>query len=228
MTAGKPASTLGEQPPAAGAHAAAGAGLKGAPAGQEAAATAPSTPLWASQLDELEAVVRWLRTRAPYLKELADALAQAIEAGGRLYIFGNGGSATQASHFATELVGRFRRNRRPLPAQALPADGSLLTCIANDFDFEQVFSRQLEAFGRPGDVAVGLTTSGRSPNVLRGLETARRMGLATVGFCGRDDAALGPLCDWVVAVPAGDTARVQEGHLAVIHLLCHSLDARFA
>lgn len=183
---------------------------------------------WAASLDEMEYIVRWLRAQAPYLERLARGLVEALQAGGRLHTFGNGGSATQASHFATELVGRFRRHRRALPAQALSADGSLLTCIGNDFEFGDVFARQLEAFGRPGDVAVGLTTSGRSANVLRGLETARRLGLVTVGLCGQDDAAMRPLCDWVVAVPSRDTARVQEAHLAVIHLLCLHIDAAFA
>ena len=117
---------------------------------------------WAQQLDEMEAVVRWLRESVPYIGEVAAALVAALREDGRLYIFGNGGSASQAQHFATELTGRFRSNRRALPAQALNADGSLLTCIANDFDYDDVFSRQVEAFGRPGDVAIGLTTSGRS------------------------------------------------------------------
>lgn len=183
---------------------------------------------WAAQLHDMETVVRWLRTSAPHLQALADALTDALRAGARLYIFGNGGSATQASHFATELVGRFQRNRQPLPAQALPADGSLLTCIGNDFAFTDLFARQVAAFGRPGDVAIGLTTSGRSANVLSGLEAARERRLVTVGFCGQDDTALRPLCDWVVAVPSRDTARIQEGHLAVIHLLCQSIDAAFA
>ncbi|HEY8497149.1 MAG TPA: SIS domain-containing protein [Limnochordales bacterium] len=201
------------------------------PAGNEPD-TAHTPPLhgdpWAAQIDAMETVVHWLRASAPYLEALARALIDALRAGGRLYIFGNGGSASQASHFAAELVGRFRRNRRPLPAQALPADGSLLTCIANDFAFTDLFARQLVAFGRPGDVAIGLTTSGRSANVLLGLDAARARGLVTVGFCGQDDTALRPLCDWVVTVPSRETARVQEGHLAVIHLLCHSIDAAFA
>lgn len=183
---------------------------------------------WAQQLDEMEAVVRWLRGSVPYIGEVAAALVAALREDGRLYIFGNGGSASQAQHFATELTGRFRSNRRALPAQALNADGSLLTCIANDFDYDDVFSRQVEAFGRPGDVAIGLTTSGRSANVVRGLETARRGGLRTVGFCGRDDEMLRELCDFVIAVPSRDTARVQEGHLAVIHLLCETIDEAFS
>lgn len=180
------------------------------------------------QLDEMEAVVRWLRDNVQYIEELGRDLVEALQAGGRLYIFGNGGSASQAQHFATELTGRFRHNRRALPAQALNADGSLLTCIANDFDYNDVFARQVEAFGRPGDVAIGLTTSGRSGNVLRGLEAARQLGLRTVGFCGQNDEALRALCDQVVAVPSQDTARIQEGHLAVIHFLCESIDEAFS
>ncbi len=183
---------------------------------------------WTAQFDDMETVVGWLRESAEQLETLARAIVQSLQAGGRLYIFGNGGSATQASHFATELVGRFRLGRQPLPAQALPADGSLLTCIANDFDFVDVFARPVEAFGRPGDMAIGLTTSGRSANVLRGLEAARQRGLRTVGLCGQDDTVLRSLCDWVVAVPLKDTARIQEGHLAVIHLLCHYIDNAFA
>lgn len=181
----------------------------------------------AAHFDEIEGVARWLRESGPFIEELAGLLIGALQRGGRLYVFGNGGSASQAAHFATELTGRFRRNRRPLPAQALPADGSLLTCIANDFQFADVFARQVDAFVRPGDAAVGLSTSGRSANVLQALDGARQKGGLTVGMCGRNDDEMQKVCDRVVAVPSQDTARIQEGHLAVIHLLCEYIDDAF-
>lgn len=181
----------------------------------------------ASQLEEIAAVARWVKEAAPLLEEVAFDLVDVLQKGGRLYVFGNGGSASQAAHFATELVGRFRRNRRSLPAQALPADGSLLTCIANDFQFDDVFSRQVEAFARPGDAVVGLSTSGRSANVLKALDAARQQNVFTVGLCGRDDGCMQTVCRRVVSVPSEDTARIQEGHLAVIHLLCEYIDDAF-
>lgn len=186
-----------------------------------------SNSTMAQQLEETMVITRWLQERAEDVEAVGDALVSALRTGGRLYVCGNGGSASQAQHFATELVGRFRRDRHPLPAQALSADGSLLTCIANDFDFDDLFARQVHAFGISGDVLVGLSTSGRSGNVLRAFERARELGVTTVGLTGHDDEAMRNLCDHVIALPSANTARIQEGHLMIIHLVCEMIDSAF-
>ncbi len=157
---------------------------------------------------------------APGLVRLARATASSLAAGGKVLAFGNGGSAADAQHLAAELVNRFRVDRAPLGALALTTDSSVLTSIANDFGFEQLFEKQVRALARPGDVAVGITTSGRSPNVLRGLAAARERGCLTVGLTGQAGEALAPLCDYLFAAPSGATPRVQECHAAWVHALC--------
>lgn len=154
----------------------------------------------------------------------ADAMAGALLAGNKVIAFGNGGSATQASHLIGELVGRFKDNRRPLPAVALACDPAAVTCIANDFGYETLFERQVEAFARPGDVAVGLTTSGKSPNVLRGLAAAKKGGAVTVALTGAAGLAEGAQADHVIAIPSKITAHIQEMHLMVLHLWCVTVD----
>ena len=152
------------------------------------------------------------------------ALASVLAAGGKVLTFGNGGSAADAQHFAAELVGRFERERRALPAIALTTDTSALTSIANDYGFEHVFARQVEALGNAGDAVLAISTSGSSPNVLAGIEAARRAGALTIGLCGRGSC---PLCERVeipIVVGAASTAGVQEGHLLVEHLLCRELE----
>jgi D-sedoheptulose 7-phosphate isomerase len=151
---------------------------------------------------------------------VADALIAAYSAGGRVFTFGNGGSAADAQHFAEELVGRFKRERRPLPAQSFSADGSLLTCIGNDYAFDGVFERQVEAFVREGDVAIGFSTSGRSPNVVRGLAAARELGATTVLFTGRNGGEAGLVLD----VPSESTARIQELHVLLLHVILEEVD----
>jgi len=146
-------------------------------------------------------------------------VASALAAGRSVLVFGNGGSAGDAQHFAAELVGRFVRERRGLPAIALAADSSVLTAIGNDYGFERVFARQVEALGRPGDVAVGLSTSGRSPNVVAALAAARAAGLATVALTGQDGGPIGAAADVAVQVPHGVTARVQEVHRTLLHVI---------
>ena len=154
----------------------------------------------------------------------ADELVSVTMAGGLVLAFGNGGSALEASHLASELIGRFEAERRPLAAVALGLDVAASTAISNDYGYEEVFARQVRGLGRPGGVAVGISTSGRSPNVLAGLAAAREKGLRTVGLTGHDPRGVGALSDVVVAIPAQRTARVQEGHLLVIHLVCELLD----
>jgi D-sedoheptulose 7-phosphate isomerase len=154
----------------------------------------------------------------------ARAVRTAHEAGGRTLIFGNGGSAADAQHMAAELVNRFQRERAAIAAIALTADASTVTSIANDYGFDRVFVRQIEALGRPGDVAVAISTSGKSANVIAGLETARRQGLITVALTGRDGGEVGRAADIHVNVPDGSTARVQEVHRTLIHAICELVE----
>jgi D-sedoheptulose 7-phosphate isomerase len=150
----------------------------------------------------------------------ADALRQALRDGRTVLICGNGGSAADAQHFAAELVGRFTRERRAWPALALTTDSSALTAIGNDCGFDRVFARQVEAHGHPGDVLIGISTSGGSPNVLAAVETAKARGLVAIGLTGRDGGALGRAVDVHLNVPSPSTARTQEVHITLLHVLC--------
>lgn len=158
--------------------------------------------------------------------DVGHAVVDALQRGGKVLAFGNGGSATQASHLAGELIGRFARTRRPLPAIALPADLGAVTCIANDFGYDALFERQIEALASAGDVAVGFTTSGRSENVLRGLAAATRRGAMTVALTGAGGLA-GATADYVVRVPSTSTADIQEVHLMLLHAWCTMIDEAF-
>jgi D-sedoheptulose 7-phosphate isomerase len=150
----------------------------------------------------------------------------AIRAGNKLLIFGNGGSAGNAQHIAAELVIRYERDRAAIAAVALTADTLILTAAGNDLGYEAIFSRQVSALGRRGDVAVALSTSGRSPNVLAALREARRLGLHTTGLTGGDGGPMLELCDAAIVVPSRVTGRIQEMHLVVTHMLCKALEAR--
>jgi D-sedoheptulose 7-phosphate isomerase len=153
------------------------------------------------------------------------AIVDALGAGGKLLVFGNGGSAADAQHLSAELVGRFMKERAALPAIALTVDSSILTSVANDYSFKQVFARQIEALGRPGDVALGISTSGESPNVVTALQTAKAQGLKTVALTGRDGGTVGRVADIHVNVPDQNTQRVQEVHQTLIHVLCEAIEA---
>ena len=181
-------------------------------------------------LAELAAVLhRFFSTRGAVLEAAAGAAAASLRAGGKVLIFGNGGSAAEAQHFAAELVnGLARRDGPPLPAIALSTDTSCLTAVGNDRGFDRVFSRQVEALGRAGDVAVVLTTSGRSPNIVRGLRSARAKGLVTVGLTGEGGGAVAPLADFLLDVPSASTPRIQEAHLFILHRLAARLEAVLA
>jgi D-sedoheptulose 7-phosphate isomerase len=154
-----------------------------------------------------------------------DALLAAFTGRGKALIFGNGGSAADALHFAAELVGRFERDRRGLAAVALPADTSVLTAVANDYGYERVFARQVEALGSAGDVAIAISTSGASKNVVAALEVARDRGMTTVGFTGRDGGEVGRVVDVHVNVAHASAARVQEVHRTLIHAVCELVEA---
>lgn len=175
--------------------------------------------------DEHDAVSRATRTNvAEPFEALVDLCAHSIRAGGKILFFGNGGSAADAQHLATELTVRFVDDRAAIAAIALTTDTSALTAIANDLGFEQLFSRQIEAVGKAGDVALGISTSGRSPNVLRGLEKAKAMGLAAAGLSGGDGGLLVGLADPLLIVPSTTTARIQEMHIAIGQMLCGALE----
>jgi D-sedoheptulose 7-phosphate isomerase len=162
---------------------------------------------------------------APPVLATVDALLAAFGRNGKVLIFGNGGSAADALHFAGELVGRFERDRRGLAALALPADTSVLTSVANDYGYDRVFARQVEALGSAGDVAIAISTSGASRNVLAALAAARERGLTTVAFTGRDGGEVGRGVDIHVNVPHASAARVQEVHRTLIHAVCELVEA---
>jgi D-sedoheptulose 7-phosphate isomerase len=167
------------------------------------------------------------RLRDEQLQPIADAAAAILAAsreGRKVLVFGNGGSAADAQHLAVDLVGRFQRERRPVAVVALTADPSLLTAIANDYAFDRVFVRQIEALGAAGDLAVGISTSGRSANVIEGLRAARAGGLRTIAMTGRDGGPAGALADIHINVPDPSTARVQEVHRTLIHAICELVE----
>lgn len=166
----------------------------------------------------------FLDRHAGDLGRLAEWCADALRVGGKVVFFGNGGSAADAQHLAAELVNRFDRERPALAALALATDGSILTSIGNDAEFASVFSRQLEALGRPGDVAVAISTSGNSPNVVSGLRAARAAGLRTSAFLGRDGGAAAVEAELPLVVPGSTTARIQEVHILAGHLLCLGIE----
>jgi D-sedoheptulose 7-phosphate isomerase len=168
------------------------------------------------------------RSLAPAVEATARKAWQALEAGGRLYFCGNGGSAADAQHLAAEYVVRFGRDRRALPAMALTTDTSILTAGANDFGFETIFSRQVEALGKPGDILFLHSTSGESENLIRAAETAKALGIRTVAFLAKGGGRLASRVDEALVVPTGSTARAQEIHLALGHIVCDLVEARFA
>jgi len=193
-----------------------------------------SSPHYAREIEDrlTESIRTKERVRAhliPVMEQATRLMIEGLEAGNKIFFFGNGGSAADSQHLAAELVGKmFIEGRRALPAIALTTDSSNLTALGNDFGFETVFSRQIEALGKPGDVAVGITTSGQSPNVLTAVKTARKMGLKTIGFIGKDGGKLKELVDIAIVVPSDSTQRIQESHITIGHILCELIEAHFA
>jgi D-sedoheptulose 7-phosphate isomerase len=169
--------------------------------------------------DHLE-VVRQVGGQQETLEAIAKTMTAALRAGRKILWCGNGGSASDSQHLAAELVGRFRRNRRALASVALTTDTSILTAVANDYGYEAVFSRQVEALGVPGDVLVGISTSGNSENVFAAMKVAREQGLVTVAFTGTGGGRIAPMADHLFAVSSRDTARIQEAHALAGHMLC--------
>jgi D-sedoheptulose 7-phosphate isomerase len=193
--------------------------------------TARTTPTQAAIRAIFEASARakdiFLAECAEELEQAIDLIAGALRDGRKLLLFGNGGSAADAQHIAAEFVGRFLRERRPLPAIALTTDTSALTAIANDYGFDEVFARQVRALGARGDVALAISTSGRSPNVLRAVEAARDAGLKVVALTGGDGGSLAGAADIVLRVSASTlAARIQETHILIGHVICELVDQR--
>jgi D-sedoheptulose 7-phosphate isomerase len=175
--------------------------------------------------DSLTAHQAFIEDGFTVLADVAEAFVRSFKAGNKILLFGNGGSAADAQHVAGELVGRFLRESEPWPALALTTDSSILTCIGNDWDFSDVFARQVRAHARPGDIVVGITTSGASPNVIRGLQDARRLGATTIGFTGTKGASLREHADICYCAPVLDTPRVQELHLLAWHIICEIVES---
>ena len=171
---------------------------------------------------------RFVREHADHIVDLADLIVRAFHEGHKLLLFGNGGSSTDASHIASEFVGRYHLDRRPLPAIALTTDIASLTCIANDYAYEDIFARQIRAHGQKGDIAIAISTSGNSPNVLKGVEVARECGLTTIGWSGGSGGKLATLVDHCFIVPSAVTARIQETHLTLGHVLCELIDEQIS
>jgi D-sedoheptulose 7-phosphate isomerase len=180
--------------------------------------------LYLKSLDDYAVLLPHLRTLTPQVAQIAGTLVQCWDGGGKLLIAGNGGSAADAMHFAEELVVRYHRDRRALAAIAL-CDPTTITCAGNDLGYDHVFARQVDALARPGDVFIGVTTSGNSPNILRALERAKAIGVHTVGFLGKDGGRAKALCDLALIVPSSRTARVQEAHKMIYHAMCDYIDA---
>lgn len=158
------------------------------------------------------------------IQAVATLMVDVLRNGGTIYWCGNGGSAADSQHLAAELVGRFKKDRRALRSVALSTDTSVLTCVSNDYSFDDVFSRQVEALGRPGDLIVGITTSGNSPNVIRAFDVAKEMGIVTVAMLGKDGGRAIHTADHSILIPSNTTARVQEAHILVGHILCELIE----
>ena len=161
------------------------------------------------------------------MEKISRVCIDSLKNGGTLFFFGNGGSAADSQHVAAEFIGRFQKERRALAAVALTTDTSILTCLANDYSYDIVFSRQLEALGRKGDVAFGISTSGKSKNVIKAFEAAKERGMTTVAFTGGDGGALAAIADICVIVPSRVTARIQEAHTTFFHAICEVVENAF-
>jgi D-sedoheptulose 7-phosphate isomerase len=167
---------------------------------------------------------QFAREHADRIVQVATLIAKAFRNGNKVLLFGNGGSSTDAAHIAAEFVGRYHRERAPLPAIALATDIAAITCIANDYGYEELFARQVRAHGRNGDIAIGISTSGNSPNVLKGITAARDCGLTTVAWTGANGGKLAELVDYPFIVPSTVTSRIQESHITLGHVLCELVE----
>ena len=162
--------------------------------------------------------------QAAHIEKAAALIIAALKAGHKVLVFGNGGSAADSQHFAAELVGRFKKERRPFPAIALTTNTSTLTAVANDYGYEASFSRQVQALGKKGDVAIAISTSGNAKNVINAVRMARTCGLSVIGLTGGTGGALKEVCDIIIMPKSSDTPRIQEAHITVIHILCELIE----
>ena len=169
-----------------------------------------------------------IETQADTIARMVEEITSSFKQNGKVIFFGNGGSAADSQHVAAEFIGRFERERKSLPAIALTTDTSILTALGNDYGFESVFSRQLEGIGKKGDVAVAISTSGNSPNVLEGVRQAKKMGIKTLAFTGRDGGKLAKAGDVSLIVPSDNTARIQEAHICIFHIICELVENNFS
>ena len=181
-------------------------------------------PSLEQQVEASRATLQSLLEQREIIESIAVQVRDTVLRGNTLFACGNGGSATDAQHLVEELVARYRSNRRALPAVALSADSAVLTCIGNDFGFEQVFARQLEALARPSDLLICFTTSGNSPNIIAALRMARERGAATIGLLGKDGGAAREIADTALVVRSEDTARIQEAHALIMHYICETVE----
>ena len=175
--------------------------------------------------DSLEVKRRFFDVYAADVSRAAGMIAAAFKARGKLLVFGNGGSAADAQHIAGELVNRFLQARRALPAIALTTDGGVLTCVANDTGYENIFARQIEALGTRGDVCLAISTSGTSANIVKACQQAREQGIEVIGLLGRDGGKVAQLCDLALIIPSQDTQRIQETHNLVGHIICELIES---
>lgn len=178
--------------------------------------------------DHIGVIAAWRQEGLAEVAKFADYCLQGLKQGRTIFFMGNGGSAADSQHLAAEFVGRFVKERQGLPAVALTTDTSILTAVGNDYGFDTIFARQIEALVRTGDVVVGLSTSGNSPNVVQAFEAAKRMGAATIGLTGRSGGKMAAICDLCIRVPAEATARIQEIHILIGHLVCQLVDEEFS
>ena len=182
---------------------------------------------WDSESAEhLETAAKTFAALKDAFSHMLDVCETSVITGGKIMFFGNGGSAADAQHLATELSVRYIKDRAPIPALALTTDTSALTAIGNDMGFESLFARQIEALGKPGDVAIGISTSGTSKNILAGLSTAQKQGITTIGLTGRDGGKMADVCDVLLVVPSNTTARIQEMHITLGQMLCGALEKK--
>jgi len=175
-------------------------------------------------LESIQVKEELLRTSIGKIIEITDMITDSLKKNGKVILFGNGGSASDSQHLAAELVGRFKKDRRALPAIALTTNTSILTALANDYGYEIVFAKQVEALGQRNDVAIGISTSGKAKNVVLGIKQAKKMGLKTIALTGADGGELAKLADISLVVPSSVTARIQEAHITIGHIVCEMVE----
>jgi len=176
-------------------------------------------------LESIQIKEQLLQEKVSSILEIAELVIASLKKGGKVILFGNGGSASDSQHIAAELVGKFTKDRRALPAIALTTNTSILTALANDYGYDIIFARQIEALGQKNDIAIGISTSGRARNVASGIKQAKKMGLKTVALTGGDGGELSKLADVSLLVPSSVTARIQEAHITIGHIICELAEA---